>query len=123
MSVPENGQGWTGEQASEISNLIVKLLTEFTGRGATKARTHLSEDLVTVVLQDSLTKGERSLVREGKSDLVLEVRLAYQQTMGPQMTVGIERVTGRKVRAFLSANHIEPDIAIETFVLEELAPA
>jgi hypothetical protein len=30
----------------------------------------------------------------------------------------VESVTGRKVRAFLSQNHIDPAIAVEMFVLE-----
>jgi uncharacterized protein YbcI len=119
MSVTEADLGWTGEQAAEISNWVVKLVTEYTGRGPTKARTYLNEDLVTVVLQDSLTKGERSLVKDGKQELVLDVRLAFQQTMRAALVAGIEQITGRSVRAFLSANHMEPDIAIESFILGE----
>ena len=30
----------------------------------------------------------------------------------------IEELTGRKVAAFMSANHIDPDLAAEVFVLE-----
>jgi hypothetical protein len=30
----------------------------------------------------------------------------------------VEGVTGRSVTAFMSDNHIDPDIAVETFVLE-----
>ena len=56
----------TGSHGLAISNLVVRLLSEYTGRGPTKARTHFSENLITVVLQDLLTKGERSLIRDGK---------------------------------------------------------
>jgi uncharacterized protein YbcI len=107
----------TGSHGLAISNLVVRLLSEYTGRGPTKARTHLSDNLITVVVQDLLTKGERSLIRDGKADLVLETRRAYQLTMREDFTAGIEEITGRQVAAFLSANHIEPDIAIESFVL------
>jgi hypothetical protein len=48
---------------------------------------------------------------------VLETRRAYQLTMGEDFTAGIEEITGRQVIAFLSANHIDPDVAIESFVL------
>jgi uncharacterized protein YbcI len=68
-------------------------------------------------VQDLLTKGERSLIRDGKADLVLETRRAYQLTMREDFTAGIEEITGRRVIAFLSANHIDPDIAIESFML------
>jgi uncharacterized protein YbcI len=118
MSNPDGVLLAPGEQAAAISNLVVRLVTEYTGRGPTRARTYLNEDLVTVVLRDSLTKGERSLVRDGKSDLVLQVRLAFQETMREDFARGIEQVTGRTVLAFLSANHMEPDIAIESFILD-----
>jgi uncharacterized protein YbcI len=107
----------TGSHGLAISNLVVRLLSEYTGRGPTKARTHFSENLITVVLQDLLMKGERSLIRDGKADFVLETRRAYQLTMREDYTAGIEEITGRQVVAFLSANHLDPDIAIESFVL------
>ena len=107
-----------GQLSLAISNLVVKLVSEYTGRGPTTARSYMNDELVTVVLRDSLTKGERSLVRDGKGDLVLDVRLAFQQTMRNDLVAGIEQITGRRVLAFLSANHMDPDIAIETFVLD-----
>jgi uncharacterized protein YbcI len=107
----------TGSHGLAISNLLVRLLSEYTGRGPTKARTHFSENLITVVLQDLLTKGERSLIRDGKADFVLEMRRAYQFTMREDFTAGVEEITGREVIAFLSANHVNPDIAIESFML------
>ena len=107
----------TGPHGLAISNLVVRLLTEYTGRGPTKARTHFNDNLITVVVKDLLTKGERSLIRDGKADLVLETRRAYQLTMRDDLTAGIEEITGRQVIAFLSANHINPDIALESFVL------
>ena len=67
-----------GETAAAISNLLVKLVSDYTGRGPTKARTYINEDIVTVVLQDTLTKGERSLVRDGKEELVVNTCLAFQ---------------------------------------------
>jgi hypothetical protein len=33
------------------------------------------------------------------------------------LTSGIEEITGRQVIAFLSANHVDPDVAIESFML------
>jgi uncharacterized protein YbcI len=113
-----------GERAAAISNLVVKLVSEYTGRGPTKARTYLNDDVITVVLQEMLTKAEHSLVRDGQSELVLRTRLAFQQTMRDDFVQGIEGITGAKVRAFLSSNHMDPDIAVETFILEEpLSPA
>jgi uncharacterized protein YbcI len=103
--------------AAQISNMVVQILRTYTGRGPTKAWTSINTDLVVVVLHDTLTKGERRLVADGRAHLVREMRKAYQDTMGPEFTAGIQEITGREVIAFLSDNHVDPDIAIETFVL------
>lgn len=107
----------SGQLSAAISNAVVRLVSEYTGRGPTQARTHLSDDLVTVLLRETLTRGERTLVRDGKDDLVLATRFAYQEAMRADLTGAIEELTGRAVVAFMSANHIDPDIAVETFVL------
>jgi uncharacterized protein YbcI len=109
-----------GAVSADISNLTVRLLHEYTGRGPTKAQTHLSGDLVAVVLQDTLTVGERSLVRAGEDDHVLLTRHAYQRTMRGDLAAGVATITGREVIAFMSANHIDPDLGVELFIL---APA
>ncbi len=103
--------------AALISNLVVRTFSEYTGRGPTKAWTSMDGDLVTVVLQDTLTKGERSLVADGRSQLVLDMRRAFQETMRADLVAGVEHILERRVAAFLSDNHIDPDIAVETFVL------
>ncbi len=108
----------TGVLASSISNGVVRLLREYTGRGPTRARTHISADLISVVLEDTLTKGERSLVQDGETALVLQARHAYQRTMREDLVALVEETTGRKVRAFLSDNHLDPDVAVESFLLE-----
>ncbi len=100
-----------------ISNAVVRLLAEYTGRGPTKARTYINEDYIAVVLQDTLTKGERSLVRDGKTELVLATRKAYQNTMSRDLVAAVEQLTGRTVYAFLSDNRTDPDVAVESFVL------
>jgi uncharacterized protein YbcI len=106
-----------GSIASAISGAVVQLMREYTGRGPTKARTYIDEDLITVVLQDTLTMGERSLVRDGEGELVLTSRKAFQRTMSSQMVAAVERHSGRSVFAFLSDNHLDPDVAVESFVL------
>ncbi|MCW3039494.1 MAG: hypothetical protein JWM31_1399 [Solirubrobacterales bacterium] len=100
-----------------ICNHIVKVTNDYTGRGPTKARAHINEDLVTVVLQEILLKGERSLVADGRGEEVLRMRRAFQDTMQKDYVAGIEQILGRKVSAFLSANHLDPDVAIESFML------
>jgi uncharacterized protein YbcI len=107
-----------GAMAAAISRSTVQLLSEYTGRGPTKARAYISQDLISVVLRDTMSQGERSLFREGKPELVLAVRKAYQDTMGPALIEAVERHSGQRVVAFLSDNHLDPDIAVESFVME-----
>jgi uncharacterized protein YbcI len=112
-----------GELAQKISNAIVALMHEYTGRGATQSRTYVHENLIVCVMHDSLTKGERSLVTNGERKFVLEMRRKFQETMRPEMIAIVQRLTGRKVAAFMSDNHVDPDVAAETFVLELREPA
>ena len=109
---------WHFSIAARISNLIIQLMNTYTGRGPTKAWTSFDGDLISVVLRDTLTKGERRLVADGQSELVREMRKAFQRTMRNDAIAGVEQLTGRKVIAFLSDNHIEPDIAVATFILD-----
>jgi uncharacterized protein YbcI len=108
-----------GELNAAISNAVVGLVREHVGRGPTKARTIHSGKLVLCVLEDTMTKGERTLASAGEEEFVLRMRHALQTVMQADMTAAVEELTDRKVVAFLSANHIEPDLAAELFVLDE----
>jgi uncharacterized protein YbcI len=108
-----------GEIDAGISNALVGLLREHVGRGPTKARTMHSGKFVLCVLEDTMTKAERTLASAGEEDSVLRMRHALQQIMGSEMAAAVETFTQRKVVAFMSANHIEPDLAAELFVLDE----
>jgi uncharacterized protein YbcI len=101
-----------------ISTAAVQTLHEYTGRGPTKAKTTIDGDLVTVLLADTLTKGERTLVDKGRGERVLKLRHDYQSAMREDLIGIVERQLDRKVIAFMSQNHIEPDLAVEIFVLE-----
>jgi len=109
-----------GELALAISTAVVRELASTTGRGPMRAKTTLGENAVFVVLQDTLTRGERSLVDAGESEAVLDLRRRWQKVMRSSCSRKIEGLTGRKVVGFMSDNHIDPDIAVEVFILEAL---
>jgi len=111
-------QSARGDMAAEISRRSVQILREYTGRGPTKARTTIDEHLVSVVLADTLLKGEQHLVAAGEEKTVLDTRQKFQKAMREDLVGTVEEVTGRRVAAFVSGNHIDPDLAVETFVLE-----
>jgi uncharacterized protein YbcI len=107
-----------GELAASISRSVVRAIAETTGRGPTKARTTIGQDSIFVVVRDALTKGERALVDAGDSDAVLRLREAWQRVMHGSLNEEIERLTGRHVIGFMSANHVRPDLGVEIFILE-----
>src|SRR4051794_24728480 len=102
----------------EISNLVVRLFSEYTGRGPNKARTTIRDDTVVCVTQNSMTKGERRLVEEGEGDMVVSIRRKFQTTMKDDLVTGVERLTGRNVLSFLSDHDADHDYAAEVFVLD-----
>jgi len=108
-----------GELNAAISNAVVGLLSRYAGRGPTKARTIHSGNFVLCVLEDTMTTVERSLAAGGHEDFVLQGRHALQDTMQEDLTAVVEALTHRKVAAFMSVNHIAPDVAAEVFVLDE----
>lgn len=110
-----------GELAGAISTMIVQAIREHTGRGPTKARTTLGENGVFVLLEDTMTRGEQTLVDAGEGQVVLDLRRKWQSVMREQISGAVENLTGRKVIGFMSDNHIAPDLAVEVFVLEPLS--
>jgi len=109
-----------GELNAAISDAVVRTFAEYTGRGPTKAQTSIRDDVVLCVLQHNLSRGEQSLVRDGRVDAVIAIRRTFQESMREPLVGVVEQLTGRNVIAFMSDNHIDPDIAAETFVLESV---
>jgi uncharacterized protein YbcI len=115
--VTTGGKREDGELAAAISTTVVQALARTTGRGPTHAKTTLGDNGVFVVLQDSLTIGEQTLADAGEGQAVLDLRRRWQRIMEAEVSLEIEQLTGRKVIGFMSDNHIDPDLAVEVFVL------
>lgn len=116
MSTDDSGGG-SGRAGAAISDGMVQMLRDYTGRGPTKARTVVAGDVVTCVMEDTLTRGERQLVERGERQTVLTTRQLYQALLREDAVALVESTLGRTVLAFVSGNHIDPDLAVETFVL------
>lgn len=106
--------------SAQISNMIVGVMSEYTGRGPTRARTYVADDLITTVLRETLTKAERILVINNEADTVRVSRSTYQRIMRSDLTSGVQSMSGRTVVASLADISIEPDIAVLNFVLEPI---
>jgi uncharacterized protein YbcI len=108
-----------GHLLAAISNRIVAILRENYGRGPMNAKTYAHDDLIVVVLRGmGYTPLERTMMDSGDPDRVVEMRHDFQRIMTERYQQTIEELTGRKVLAFLSQAHVEPDITMESFFLD-----
>ena len=106
-----------GEIAAAISAMAVRLMHERTGRGAARSRTYLQGDLAVVVLSDTFTAVERTLLERGEVELVLGLRRALVAAMREDLITGVAAFTAREVVAFMADHHIQPDVTVVIFVL------
>jgi uncharacterized protein YbcI len=111
-------QSASGPLAADISNIVVRLFREHFGKGPTQAKTILHEDAIVCILRGGFTQAEKTLYNAGRADIVDEARRAMQDVFEREMCAHVERLTGRRVEAFLSANHHDPDASVEVFLLE-----
>jgi uncharacterized protein YbcI len=112
-----------GRLLAAISTSIVALLREHYGRGPMKAKTYALDDIIVVVMRGSgFTPLEQTIMNSGEPGRVVAMREDFQRVMENRYKQTIEELTGRKVVAFLSQAHVEPDITIETFFIEGSIP-
>jgi uncharacterized protein YbcI len=97
---------------------MVGLIKKYVGRGPTYARTYIHNDLVVAIFHDTMTTAEETLKQQGEQAQVRELRHMFQGAFRPEAIAVVERAVGRRVIAFLSDHAVEPDWAIEAFVLE-----
>ena len=103
----------------EMSNEMVRLYKELFGRGPTKSRTNFAgPDVVVCTLENSLTRAEQNMVRLEEHQRVRDVRTFFQHANEDEFVAVVERITGRKVRAFVSGTDTRHDVSAEVFYLE-----
>jgi len=107
-----------GKLHAAIANEVGKLIADFAGRGATKSRAFVYDDVVVCLLEDGATRAEVNLVAAGKAELVRLQRDALQRAMEDQLVAAVERLTERKVKTFLSGSSTPGESSVEVFVLE-----
>jgi uncharacterized protein YbcI len=113
----------SGQLAAAIANELGKMISDFVGRGATKSRAFVHNDVLVLLLEDGATRAEVNLVAAGHAELVRHQRDALQRAMEDQLVAAVERITGRTVRTFLSGLSTDGGSAVEMFVLEPEADA
>ena len=103
---------------SAVSNEMVRIYKDQFGRGPTKTRTQWAgPDVLVVLLEQTFTPAERRLRALGEHERLRELRLLFQYAEIQAFCTPIERLTGRKVRAFVSGIDTDADLASEMFIL------
>jgi uncharacterized protein YbcI len=106
----------------ELCNEMVRIYKEMFGRGPTRTRADWAgRDAVLCTLEDSLTPAERKMVEVGEHQRLVETRLFFQLVCEDDFRASVERITGRKVRAFVSGIDPDTDVSSEVFYLERTA--
>jgi uncharacterized protein YbcI len=107
-----------GEMLAEISNGLAQLHTQYYGKGPTRAKSYMLNDTVVCMLNEGFTRVEKTLIEEGRDEAVHQIRRTFQAAMEDRFTKVVEEATERKVIAYMSQVHVDPDFAVELFVLE-----
>jgi uncharacterized protein YbcI len=108
-----------GHLLAAISTSIVGILRDHYGRGPMKAKTYALDDIIVVVMRGSgFTALEQTIMDSGQPERVVAMREDFQRVMAERYNRTIEELTGRKVLAFLSQAHVEPDITMEIFFVD-----
>jgi len=112
-------QSERSRQAVAVGNAVTRLHRDRYGRGATTTRTVFHGNRIIVFLEDIYTPAERTLIEAGDFEQVKATRQSFQMAMRGPFSEAVEKITSRKVIAFMSQVHLDPDMAAEIFVLAE----
>lgn len=103
---------------SAVSNQMVHLHKRYYGKGPTKARSYYVGDLLVCLMRGGFTRAEETLIESGRGDLVHEQRGEFQEALRHEFIEAVADATGRRVQAFMSTTHQDPELICEIFVLE-----
>ena len=103
----------------QLSNEMVRIYKELFGRGPTRARADWAgPDALLCTLEDSLTPAERRMAELGEHQRLRDFRTFFQHASESDFRESVERITGRKVRAFVSGIDTGEDVSSEVFYFE-----
>jgi uncharacterized protein YbcI len=116
MAEPERLIG--GELNAAVTREVVRIHTASLGRGPRKSFSFHNGNVIVTVLHEVMSRAERNLAVGGEGDAVLAMRRRFQGSMEKQLRASVEELTGREVVALMSDNHLDPDMAVEVFILD-----
>lgn len=116
MAEPERLIG--GELNAAVTREVVRIHTASLGRGPRKSFSFHNGNVIVTVLHEVMSRAERTLAGSGDGDAVLALRRRFQGSMERQLRESVEELTGYEVVALMSDNHLDPDMAVEVFILD-----
>jgi uncharacterized protein YbcI len=118
VPAPNHEPSALGPLLAEVTNAVVQLHRRHYGKGPTRSKSYLMDDVLVCVMRNVFTTVERTLVKAGEHARVRETRLAFQDAMRDRFIEAVEGILGRRVIGFTSQVLVEQELAIEVFVLE-----
>ena len=102
-----------------ITEAMVALHERYHHRKPVTAKTQMmGDDLLACVLGGVYTEVEKTMIELEQETIVQETRSAFQNAMQDAFIAEVQRLSGRRVRAFISNSHVGPDLEVELFVLD-----
>jgi uncharacterized protein YbcI len=106
------------ELLAAVTEAMVGFHQRYYHREPVSAKTMLlGDDLLACVLGGVYTDVEKTMIEIQRSTLVQETRNAFQTAMQDKFINTVQKLSGRRVLAFVSNHHVGPDIEIELFLL------
>ena len=106
-----------------VTDAMVALHRRYHHREPVTAKSQLmSDELLAVVMGGVYTDVEKTMIELERHTIVQETRSAFQEAMQDKFIVEVERLSGRRVLAFVSNSHVGPDLEIELFMLAPAGP-
>jgi uncharacterized protein YbcI len=99
-----------------VTESLVALHKRYYRAPATAKSQMLGEDLLACVLGGVFTDVEKTMIELQRGRVVQETRSAFQEAMQQKFIDEVERLSGREVIAFISNQHVGPDLEVELFV-------
>jgi uncharacterized protein YbcI len=101
----------------EIGERMAQLHDEYYGHPPGAVSVEITQGVVVVVIEETFTRAERTLIDRDDAEGIQEVRRRFQQIVGDQFKSVVEQATGRAVRSFMSDTDLEEEISVEVFLL------
>jgi uncharacterized protein YbcI len=124
MAAMNDEQALTGSELNQaLANAVVAHHRTCFGRGPSNIQAFHRHNVVVLVMSDTLTRGERTLVAGGAEGTARLMRQQLGETMRPALITTIEQLTGCGVDAFMSGTDMGSDLAAVVVVLDQSVTA